>query len=140
MTYLPGKPLADKLIDNYWRSVHILARTVHRPSFERSYGALWRDVSIGSEPRVSFQAVLFAALLGSTISMPAEKIQSELGCSKESLVQNFKEGTESALARANFIRTTKVETLQAFVMYLVRKTMFIYGSIRQPVDARYAER
>lgn len=29
------------------------------------------------------------------------------------------EGTEAALARANFLSTTKLETLQAFVMYMV---------------------
>lgn len=28
-------------------------------------------------------------------------------------------GTETALGRANFLRTTKIETLQSFVMYLV---------------------
>lgn len=38
---------------------------------------------------------------------------------KASLVDNFKLGTETALARANFLRTTKIEVLQAFVMYLV---------------------
>jgi hypothetical protein len=38
---------------------------------------------------------------------------------KRTMVDNFREGTEKALAKANFLRTTKLETLQAFVMYLV---------------------
>lgn len=45
----------------------------------------------------------------------------EFGVAKASLVDNFKLGTETALSRANFLRTTKIEILQAFVMYLVRR-------------------
>jgi hypothetical protein len=54
--------------------------------------------------------------------MPEHRLLSEFGVDKHSLVDNFRQGTESALARANFLRTTKLETLQAFVMYLVSHT------------------
>ena len=47
------------------------------------------------------------------------EVLAEFGVTKDGLVDNFRQGTESALARANFLRTTKLETLQAFVMYLV---------------------
>ncbi len=52
--------------------------------------------------------------------MDESTIWRDFGVSKESLIDNFKLGTETALGRANFLRTTKVETLQAFIMYLVR--------------------
>lgn len=119
MTYLPAKTLVDKLMANYWNVVHIISHTLHRPTFERQYAAFWQKVSSGFEPRMSFQAVLFAALLGSAISMPGEKVFAEFGVEKQPLVDNFQQGTEAALAKANFLRTTKLETLQAFVMYLV---------------------
>jgi hypothetical protein len=119
MTYLPSRVLTDKLISHYWKAVHILARTVHRPSFERQYEQFWRGVSAGVEPRNSFQAVVFAAMLSSVISMSEDKVLTEFNVAKDSLVESFKQGTEAALARANFLRTTKLETLQAFVMYLV---------------------
>ena len=119
MTYLPKRPVTDKLVQHYWRAVHVIARTVHRPSFEKQYESLWHDVSTGVEPRVSFQAVLMGALLSAVISLPEEKVLAEFGVTKEGLVDNFRQGAESALARANFLRTTKLETLQAFVMYLV---------------------
>ena len=51
--------------------------------------------------------------------MSDDRVLTEFGVDKQSLVNNFREGAEAALARANFLRTTKVETLQAFVMYLV---------------------
>ena len=119
MTYLPNKILVDKLLTHYWEAVHPIVRTVHRPSFERKYDVFWKSVASGIEPHRSFQAVIFAALLQSIISMPAEKALSEFGAEKLGLVNNFKLGTESALSRANFLRTTKLETLQATVMYLV---------------------
>lgn len=109
----------DKLLDHYWKAVHIIARTVHRPTFERQYDRFWTDINSGVEPRVSFQAVVFAALLSSAISMSDDKVMSEFAVDKANLVENFKLGAEAALARANFLQTTKVETLQAFVMYLV---------------------
>jgi hypothetical protein len=119
MHYLPSRLLVDKLITHYWQAVHVIARTVHRPSFERQYSRFWEDVAAGMEPRTSFQAVVFAALLSSVISMSGGHVYHEFGVNKQSLVENFRQGTESALSRANLLRTSKLETLQAFVMYLV---------------------
>jgi hypothetical protein len=122
MTYLPSKILVDKLMAHYWEAVHVIARMVHRPSFERQYEAFWASIGNGVEPRISFQAIVFAALLSSVISMSEEKLLTEYGVDKHGLVDSFKKGTEAALARANFLRTTKLETLQTFVMYLVSRT------------------
>lgn len=111
--------MVDKLIAHYWIAVHVIAKTVHRPSFERQYLNFWTNVNAGIEPRLSFQAILFAALLSSVVSMSEAQVLADFGVDKQSLVDNFREGTEAALARANFLRTTRLETLQAFVMYLV---------------------
>lgn len=116
---LPPKPAVDALLDHYWKAVHVVCRTLHRPSFERQLDAFWRDISIGAEPRVSFQAVVLAALLSAVISMPEDRVFTLCGKVKQTLVDSFKQGTEAALSRANFLRTTKLETIQAFVMYLV---------------------
>jgi len=121
MNYLPTRVLVDKLMAHYWQAVHVIARTVHRPSFERHYEKFWEDITIGIEPRNSFQAVVFAALLSSVISLSSDRIATEFGVDKQGLVDNFREATEAALSRANLLRTTKLETIQAFVMYLVSK-------------------
>ena len=122
MQYLPAKTTADKLLRHYWEAVHVIARTVHRPSFERQYETFWRNISIGIEPRVSFQAVVLAAMFSAVMSMSEEKVLTDYGVTKQELVENFRQGTETTLSRANFLRTTKLETLQAFVMYLVGQT------------------
>ena len=74
---------------------------------------------MGLEPTGSLQAVVFAALFSGVVSMPEETILMEFGANKKDLVDNFQMGTETALGRANVIRTTKIETLQALVMYMV---------------------
>lgn len=118
-SYLPARFVVDKLIAHYWIAVHAISRVVHRPSFERQYQNFWIRVNMGMEPRPSFQAVLFAALLGSVVSMKEERVSAEFRVNKQTLVNSFREGTEAALAKANFLRTAKLETVQAFVMYLV---------------------
>ena len=74
---------------------------------------------MGIEPPNSLQAVVFAAMFSGVVSMHEESIVMEFGVSKRGLVDNFQIGTETALGRANFIRTAKIETLQAFIMYMV---------------------
>jgi hypothetical protein len=109
----------DHLVAYYWEAVHPIARTVHRPSFERQYQHFWVNVNAGIPPRASFRAVLFAALLSSTVAMSEETVRTQFGVERGSLIDNFRAGTEAALTKANFLRTTNLETLQAFVMYLV---------------------
>ncbi|OMP85869.1 putative transcriptional regulatory protein [Diplodia seriata] len=116
---LPAKSMADTLLKQYWLAVHPVATTVHRPSFERQYASFWKDISNGLEPRASLQALVLAAMLSASVSLSEDTVTTEYGTTKAELVENFKEGTEAALSRANVVRTTKLETLQAFVMYLI---------------------
>ncbi|KAL8650626.1 MAG: hypothetical protein Q9210_003712, partial [Variospora velana] len=117
--FLPSKPIADRLLYQYWLAVHPVCRTVHRPSFLRRYNAFWADVEAGVEPPGSLQAVVFAALFSGVVSMSENAVLMQFGTTRKDLVENFQMGTETALGRANVIRTSKVETLQALVMYMV---------------------
>ncbi|KAI9795791.1 MAG: hypothetical protein M1833_006812 [Piccolia ochrophora] len=119
MDFLPSKSAADRLVDQYFLAVHPLARTVHKPSFELSYESFWTKVTVGIEPAASTQAVFFAAMFSGAVSMSEETILRDFGVGKQNLVDNFRLGAETALLKANFLRSTKVETLQAFVMYLI---------------------
>jgi hypothetical protein len=127
LDFLPSRVAADKLLRQYFEAVHTIARIVHRPSFEARYEAFWSDVSKSLEPTPSLQAVVFAALFSAVISMPEHVVLSTYGVPQKDLMENFQLGTETALGKANFLRTTKTETLQALVMYMVRRectTMF----------------
>jgi hypothetical protein len=117
--FLPSRLAADRLIRQYFLAVHPIAQIVHRPTFEKEYDTFWDEVSLGIEPPSSVQTIVFAAMFSGVVSMDESATIHDFGVSKVSLIDNFRLGTETALGRANFLRTTKIETLQAFVMYLV---------------------
>ncbi len=135
--FLPSRMVADRLLAQYWQAVHPIARAVHRPSFQRRYDAFWNDVTSGIEPPNSLQAVVFAAMFSGVVSMPDDTIVMQFGVAKKGLVDNFQMGTETALGRANFIRTAKLETLQAFIMYMVGNSIYLlnYVHLFQTIDS-----
>jgi hypothetical protein len=119
LDFLPSRTAADLLISQYFLAVHPIARLVHKPSFDQSYEGFWIDVSLGIEPPQSCQAIVFAAMFSGVVCMDEDAVLRDFGVAKASLVDNFRLGTETALSRASFLRSTKLETLQAFVMYMV---------------------
>ncbi|KAI3400448.1 hypothetical protein diail_3069 [Diaporthe ilicicola] len=119
LTFLPSRPAGDFLLQHYFEAVHPIARCVHRPSFEVQYEGFWEEAAAGYEPRASAQAVVFAAWFSAAVALDEVVINSEFGITKANLVENMKIGTEVALSKANFLRTTRVETLQAFLMYMI---------------------
>ncbi|ROW18047.1 hypothetical protein VPNG_00338 [Cytospora leucostoma] len=119
LQFLPTKPAGDRLLEHYFEAVHPIARCIHRKSFEVRYESFWEEATAGYEPRASVQAVVFAAWLSAAVAMDESVINKELGLARGKLIENMKVGTETALSKANFLRTTSVEAMQAFVMYLL---------------------
>ncbi|KAI9738797.1 MAG: hypothetical protein M1834_008304 [Cirrosporium novae-zelandiae] len=117
--YLPSRSAADLLIQQYWVAVHPVVRVVHRPSFENQYETFWAEITAGIQPVASLQALVFSAMFSAVVSLPETAILNNFGVSRRKLIDNFHQGTEAALAAANFLRTSKVETLQALVMFLI---------------------
>jgi hypothetical protein len=116
---LPMRAAADKLVQRYWDACHPVARILHRQTFEKKYETLWDSVSQGTEPPPSIQAIIFATLFTAVVSMPAPEVMHHFGVDRQGLIERYQIGTETALGKAHFLRTSKTETLQAFVMYLV---------------------
>ena len=122
--FLRSQELADKIMDNYWKSVHTVACMVHRPSFQARYDLFWYNVSEGlKDTPDSTQALVYAALFAGVVSMDAESVREELGGERELWVEALEKATAISLSRAHVIRTEKSETMQAFVMYLVRTAL-----------------
>ncbi len=119
LDYLPSKNAADQLIAQYFSAVHCIAKIVHRPTFEAQYAVFWNLIASGNEPMPSQQAIIFAAMFSAAISLSEEEVSRQFGTMKSALVDSLRSGTEMALSKANFLRTTKTDTMQAFVMYLI---------------------
>lgn len=121
LQFLPQQPTADRLMQQYFVAVHPIAPCSHRPSLEAAYASFWVDVRAGyEEPRPSTQAIVFAAMFSGVLSMDEGDVFRELGgYTKANWIATLKLGTETALSKANFLRTTRIETMQAFIMYMV---------------------
>lgn len=61
--------------------------------------------------------------------MPSSMVTSKLGATKQDMVNNLQTAVEYALTKANVMKTTKTETLQAFTMYLVRNDITRTGTV-----------
>ncbi|KAI8153633.1 Bikaverin cluster transcription factor bik5 [Colletotrichum sp. SAR 10_70] len=116
---LPTREAADRLLQQYFHAVHPVARCVHRPTFENDYQCFWEEIYSNYEPRPSTQAIMFAAWFSAAVSMDEQVVYRLFGVTKASLIDRLKAATETALGKANFLRTTRVETMQAFVMYML---------------------
>lgn len=121
MDFLPTKMAADRLMEQYWYAVHPIAKILHRQTFERKYTQFWSDVTKGLEPPFSLQALIFATLFTAVVSMPEASVLSTFGVAQKKLIENFQFGTEMALGKANFLKTSSIQVLQALVMYMVSK-------------------
>lgn len=120
LSYLPHRNTADRLMKKYFSSVHPIAPCCHRPTLESAYVTFWDEINANYEPRPSTQAVIFAALFSGAVAMDESEIFQLGNFPKGNWMASLKIGTEIALSQANFLRTTKVETMQAFIMYMVR--------------------
>ncbi|AEO70405.1 uncharacterized protein THITE_19726, partial [Thermothielavioides terrestris NRRL 8126] len=123
LSFLPAEAFGHKLTQRYFEAVHPIARCVHWPSFKGLYDSFWDDVNHGIEPRPSVQAVVFAAWFSAAVGAD-DAFCRDQECNKSQLVLHMKIGTETALSKAKFLSTTRFETLQAFIMYLVRRLVW----------------
>ncbi|KAI0432934.1 hypothetical protein F5Y09DRAFT_352684 [Xylaria sp. FL1042] len=120
LQFLPYRHVADRLMARYFRAVHPIAPCSHRPSMEAVYATFWEEINAGFEPRPSTQAIVFATMFSGIISMDDDVVFHDLGgYPKANWVASLKMGTETALSKANFLRTTRVETMQAFIIYMI---------------------
>lgn len=119
MNFLPPLQTSIRILQQYWISVHPVVRILHRPSFEKRWQVFAENLSSRTRPTKSLQALVFSVLFSGIVAMPPETLSREFGEDQELWMANLKTGTEIALGQARMLQTAKVETLQAFVAYLV---------------------
>ncbi|KAI1607890.1 hypothetical protein EDD37DRAFT_10436 [Exophiala viscosa] len=119
INFLPAKGAADILVRKYYENVHFIARVVHWPSFQLHYDNFWIAVLAGLEPPPWQQSLVFSILFSAVASVPEADITTIFGRPQSTILANFQLGTEVALSKAQFLRATKLETLQALIIYLI---------------------
>jgi hypothetical protein len=114
----PSHSQIQSLYSSFMNNVDPVVKILHRPSLQR-------HLIEGTGPfncrpcQNAWDALKFAIYYSSTTSLTPENCLELLGEEKDVLLHRFRFGTEIALARADFINTVDILTLQALVLYLV---------------------
>lgn len=121
LKYIPPRNIADKLLQRYWDAVHPVARVLHRPSFAQRYETLWEAAENDCWVAPSLSALVCAVIFSAIVTMSETEVLVTCRVPREDLKDQLKLGVETSLAKAQLLKSTKFETLQAFVAYLVRR-------------------
>lgn len=104
--------------DVYLKNVDPVFKILHAPSLRRylQEGAAELDCSPGSR---GLEALRLAICYAATLSLTNEECRSRIGEDRVALMAKYRAGTELALAKADFVNTIEMSTLQAMAIYLV---------------------
>ena len=117
----PGNPSPHQLYtfcEIYLTNVDPVFKVLHAPSLRRylQEGAAELDCSPGFR---GLEALKLAICFAATVSMADEECRHRIGEDRVVLMAKYRAGTELALAKADFVNTVEMSTLQAMTIYLV---------------------
>lgn len=102
--------------DTFVENVDPLTKVVHTPSVAKAIKQAKEDLSSLSR---SVEALLFAIYYSVITSMNQDEVKSNFDTDKSTLLARYRFGVEQALARADFLSSSEIVTLQAFVLFLI---------------------
>ena len=117
----PGNPTSHQLYiycEIYLSNVDPVFKVLHAPSLRRylQEGAAELDCSPGPK---GLEALRFAICYAATLSMTDGECRRRIGEDRAVLMAKNRAGTELAFAKADFVNTVDISTLQAVTIYLV---------------------
>lgn len=115
----PPPLVVNSLCSMYLHNVDPVFKIVHGPTLSDflQEGRPYLDYRPGHP---ATEALTFAVFYSAIASQEDSRCRERYGESKESLMARYRFGLEVALSRADFINTTDLTVLQAFLLYLVR--------------------
>ncbi|KAL2051030.1 hypothetical protein ABVK25_008624 [Lepraria finkii] len=118
--YFPSREEIHILYHQYYAAVDPLAHLIHKPSFDTECFSFSSFLPTLEPAPASFRALLLAVCLAAAVSLSPMQSQLQLGIAKQNeLVGKLKVATEKALVDANYMKSIKVQTLQAFTIYMI---------------------
>ncbi|MCJ1400147.1 hypothetical protein MMC11_003351 [Xylographa trunciseda] len=115
-----GNPTPHQLYtfcEIYLTNVDPVFKILHAPSLRRylQEGAAKLDCSPGSR---GLEALKFAVCYAAIVSMTDEECRNRIGEDRAVLITKYRAGVELGLAKADFVNTVEMSTLQALTIYL----------------------
>lgn len=115
---LPKPHQVYTFCDIYLANVDPIFKILHGPSLRRYLQENAAELDCSPGPG-GLEALRFAIYYAAVTSMDNGECRHRIGEDRTVLLARYRMGTESALAKADFINTVELSTLQAFVIYLV---------------------
>ena len=97
-------------------NVDPIVRILHRPTMR---SIVMKASSNTDNLSKSEEVLLFSLYYGAVCSLTPAQCEKQLGEDKEQLSNRFRFAVEQALARANFLNSSTLMVLQAFVLFLI---------------------
>lgn len=114
----PTRSQVHSLYSSFMTNVEPVVKMLHGPSLQRYFVEESGELDCSPGPK-GLEALKFAIYYTTATSLTSDECLLRLGEEKSILLPRFRSGTELALARADFVNTEEMSTLQALVLYLV---------------------
>lgn len=106
------------LWQTFLQNVNPLSKVIHAPHVQPQVLEASKDFDSVSKPAT---ALLFAIYAAAVMSLKEEDCQAQLNMTKTVLLGRYFSAAQQALAAASFMKSRNFVTLQAFVVFLVRR-------------------
>jgi hypothetical protein len=123
----PTRSQIQSLYESFLTNVDPAVKILHGPSLRQYFVEQTGELECSPGPK-GWNALEFAIYYASTTSLTPDECLQQLGEEKDMLLLRFRLSTEIALARANFIDTEDISTLQALLLYLVSHISSLFPS------------
>jgi hypothetical protein len=114
----PTPPQVRTLCLIFLSNVDCVFKVLHAPSLKKYLFGHVKDLDCSPGPG-GLEALKFAIYYAATTTLNAEQCMKQLGEDKCTLLSKYRSSIELALARADFVNTLELSTLQALVIFLV---------------------
>lgn len=104
------------LCETYFRNVDPLMKILHKPTTEKAFELYMVNPAHNPLSRTT-EALFFAMYFAAVTSLKPDTCLKQLGEDRIVLAVHYKQAVERALARADYLNSTSLETLQAFMLY-----------------------
>ncbi|XWW95574.1 hypothetical protein V2A60_003537 [Cordyceps javanica] len=120
--YRPSTIHMFQLWQVYIDNVNPLLKLTHVPTIQQQVIAYTGNPD---ESPKNMEALMFAIFLMAVSSLDEQEVQQRLQADKQELLGQFFAGLQQALINANFMRSSDIVTLQAFLLYMLAIRWFL---------------
>ena len=114
----PSLPQVHTLCSTFLANVDVAFKVLHGPSLKRYLYGQVGDLACSPGPN-GLEALRFAIYYAATTSLTAAQCMMQIGEERSALLSRYRASVEVALAKADFVNTVELSTLQALAIFLV---------------------